>query len=102
MERNFNYPNAPFIEICGGDTALWIRSIARHPARCNPIRPKEDMSAIEEQEYDTIIESAIAEAKNGSLRMSLSGFNRTSLIDAWLRFNGFVIVSGCTSDYLEW
>ena len=102
MKKNKLHPDEPYIETCYGNTALWIRSLALHPKRCMPSRPDKDMSKHEEKCYDKIINAAISEAKEGDLRMSLTGFEHSSLVDEWLEFNGFKIVRGLYHSYLEW
>ena len=102
MKKNKLYPDEPYIETCYGNTALWIRSLALHPKRCIPSRPDKDMSKHEEKCYDKIINAAISEAKEGDLRMCLTGFEHSPLIDEWLVFNAPKIVRGIYHSYLEW
>lgn len=93
MENTF-YPNSPFII----PIALLLRSTSISPRT----KPDQEMSIPEKQCYDTIIEYAIAEARNHQFSMPLTGFKHSALVDSWLQYNGFRIVSGGHNDYLEW
>ena len=102
LKRNKEFPDAPYIEIFGGTIALWLRSIALHPARRLPNYPKAEMSRKEEKCFDEIFKAAHKEAEQQQLRMSLSGYEHSEVVDEWLRFNGFTIVNGESNQYLEW
>ncbi len=90
--------NHSIVNFASKNFALKLHSIA-----C-PVAPKPsgEMSAEENELYEAIINEALNAAKRNETLLSLAGFKRTSLIDDFLRHEGFKIVEGGSSDYLQW